>query len=277
MFVLASGLEGSGTTTAARVLLEMPATLGIPTNWHVNQLSSSAQQRHQCLRGDLVKRFNSLTRELWHDKSKQYILERRDTRNADHRLQLLRSAADILRKQVESCTSNGARPEAIVYHRSMPFADLDRTPFLHDLPILASHLGWTSKVLLSLRGIPAAWNSHGVSSAPGRNTPFIVRVEQLLQDSEETRPTFVRYHDLVNNHQLYTACLSKVFATWKSVSTSQMRQSQMLQSPQLVHRLQSPENHSKAIRLAEYNRSWEKMSHDYPFILAATAPGAHCP
>ena len=278
MLVLASGLEGSGTTTAIRVLAEVSGSLGIPTNWEVSDLSRNAQRRHECLRQDLVSKFNALTAVLWHDVSNEYILHGRDERKSSSRTWLLKSAANVLREQIDFCTSNGYRPEVVVYHRSMPFGAMDRTPFLHDLPILAGHLGWSSNVLISLRDIPAEWNSHGVSSEPGLNTPFIAHIELLLNASNYSRPTFVRYNDLDNNHQLYTACMSRVLATWQSPPKFQMWQSQMLQSPQLAPRSSSQLSNLTASKQEAYNRAWVQISHNYPLLLAATRPGTtQCP
>ena len=279
MLVLCSGLEGSGTTTATRVLAEVSGVLAIPTNWHVGELSNSAQQRHRCLRPDLVDSFNDLTKSLWHDPSSNYILHGRDVRNSSSRMELLKMAARVLRTQIDNCKSNGSQPEVVVFHRSMPFGSMNRTPFLHDLPVLASQLGGLSNAVLSLRDIPAAWASHGVSSEPGRNTPFIAHVELLLNASNELRPAFVRYEDLVNNHQLYVACLSQVLANWTSLSTSQMRQSQMLQSPQLAPRpsVRSLRTKPNSSQMEAYHRVWNKMSLNYPLLVAATQPGTQCP
>ena len=275
MFVLVSGLEDSGTTTAARVLAEVSGSLGIPTNWKVSDLSRSAQQRHQCLRGDLVSKFNRLTRTLWYDDSKQYILHGRDERGSSSRMQLLESAANVLREQIDSCALNGSRPEVVVYHRSMPFITLSQTPFLHDLPILAGHLGWSSNVLLSLRDIPDI--KQKTIRSLEQNTPFIAHIEPLLNASNYSRPTFVRYDDLVNNHQLYTACMSRLLATWKAPSMFQTWQSQLLQSPQLHLPPRSSSQLSNRT-LSNRTRAWVQMSHNYPLLLAATRPGAtQCP
>jgi hypothetical protein len=276
MFVLCSGLEGSGTTSATRVLAEVSGVLGIPTNWDVGELSKSAQQRHQCLRSDLVGIFNKLTESLWQDPSSNYIRHGRDERNTNSRMELLKMAGSVLRMQIDSCTSNGSRPEVIVYHRSMPFNSMHRTPFLHDLPVLANQVGYVSNLVISLRDIPSEWASRGVASEPGRNVPFIAHVELLLNASND-RVAFVRYDDLVNNHQLYVACLSKALAKWTSLSTSHMRQSQMLQSPQISSHPSVRSRPRNSSHMKAYLRKWAKMSHNYPLLVAATQPGTLCP
>jgi hypothetical protein len=78
----------------------------------------------------------------------------------------------------------------VVLHKSMPFQDLQHTPYLHDLPLLAERLGgWTSRLVIVLRDIPSKCASRpfGVTRDIGWNLNYLNHIEALLNRSSAMR------------------------------------------------------------------------------------------
>ena len=285
MFILASGLAGSGTTALAKILAELDGAIGVETNWDINALSNRSQERHACIRGQraAVARFNNAIDQLWTDQNKTYALHRRDARDALVRDARIREVVSSLQSLVVTCNNTRSKPHLIVYHRSMPFTSvyytprgirkvIQNTPFVHDLPVIARYLGagWSSKLAISLRNMPEKWLSHG---GRGANMTYLKHVEQLLRLRQPgERPVFVQHRDLVRDRSAYVGCLCRSFAPW---STGCM--SNLLESPSFFSEAHvTPRTATYRAQLEKYRVAWDtRFSPEFPsFVRALRTPGS---
>jgi hypothetical protein len=155
-FILVSGLEGSGTTSLARALCEMPGAVAITTNWKKSELSTAAQVRFRSSKP--LKRYQGALRrmfhELWTDNRKlPYIQKHVDKRKRKKKERLMGHIGFMLRKIFRK---GKGKIHTAVLHRSMPFDKKWKYPFLEDLSTIAHWFTARPILVISTRDVPSA-------------------------------------------------------------------------------------------------------------------------
>jgi len=282
LLILASGLEGSGTTSLCRVLAELPHALGVPSNWRISELSPTAKARHKCLETlealQLVRSFGRVTQDLWNDAppERRFVERGDDARDTSVRTRLLDEAARVLLRLLDVCSDSGVggeRPSVLVFHRSMPFraagSRATHTPFTHDLPAIAERLGlWGSRLVVSLRSIPEQWAARAAYTPPGDNVAFIGHIERLLR--AEDALTTVRFDDLARRPQRYVdgLCAALLARVPAIVPAQQVCRESLSRSPQLSAPAREPTNHT-GVDLDALTRRWQGISGRFPRLVHA--------
>lgn len=255
-FVLVTGSEGSGTTLMTDLLSEDDISMGIPTNWQIDELSESAQSKyHQTQEFD---NFNNLTRTLWKDsRDRNYILNDTDHRSAKWR--------DVVVGQLANASSSILRANSmdnLIYHRSMPFGDRSHTPFFEDLSLLREKAGMESQhVIVVIRHVPATWCSHGHFDD---SEPFLKRIEELMSGDVmyvNMSITFVSYEKLLCNPQ---AVLEQVCGEVGLQCKNVLDSPQIKAIPQHMQKHESDSEYHQ--KLVEYEQMWNDIKHKFPLI-----------
>jgi len=260
-FILVTGSESSGTTMMTRALANLSTSLGIPTNWNTKELSAAARSRHNIPGlGRITKKFNDAMSKLWAGPLPYtYARQHRDTRDtAMVNMQLDRAASQIRALQ-SAWQQQQQRPlEMVVYHRSMPFGackvNCSHTPYLADLPRLASRVGWQSRAVMVLRHPATMWASH-IKESKLHFEPYFVEIEALLLrccavpgapcSRADDCPLFLRYERILADPAEELGCL-----LGSAIIHDGGRLKQLLASPELSvdpHRHQGHPGHDAEV------------------------------
>ena len=292
--VLVAGLEGSGTTALATLLVDglvnaiglgewtFPPVSTSAALQNFSSLSDVARQRHTIAASRLAVRSDQALFNLWHDGQRKYTHSGSEWRNRTLVAQSLDTVATSMRAALAASRVDRDSPPVIVMHFSMPFQDLRHTPFLFDIPALAHSLGpgWASRIAISLRDLPHKCQSRprGVTGGHmcNQNAPYLRQIEALLNTSSDLRAllcntpvAFVRYERLFGNDASSRAselmCLRRSLRLHRAFNMTQM-----LGSPQLQprERLYHPLYNSSLRALEKWNTGWRQQ---FPFELFETS------
>jgi len=254
-FILVSGGEGCGTTMLTEILSEAPNIIGIPTDWEVDDLSPTAQEKYSGI-ANFVGPQQDPFATLWKDDTRSYILNGADKRESEQ-LEMRAKAVEYLNQSLQG----NQQVNTIVYHRSMPFEYPIRTktPFLEDLPKLAKMLRGSTHLILVIRSQPASWLSH---ANPDDYMPFLERIENILAGNYTVKGlsmSIVSYEQLLCDPK---TVLKKLADELGANLTSLLASPQLALSNNQAHRHDDDEEYQQKLQASEQN--WEAVRHLYP-------------
>ena len=120
----------------------------------------------------------------------------------------------------------GFNSEYVVFHRSMPFLNRDLSPFMSDIAKIAEAAGAKeSHIVVTLRDVPAALNSHGYQQD---FLPFIRQLEGMLHEPMSIAPSrlhVLRLHQMIKDPLRELKCLN-----WDVLDVEQLLKSPDLNS-----------------------------------------------
>ena len=186
----------------------------------------------------------------------------------------------------------GFKSEYVVFHRSMPFHHRDLSPFMSDIAKIAEAAGAKeSHIVVTLRDVPAALNSHGFRED---FLPFMSQLEAILHEPKSlslthphatvmynqhatggdiapSRLHVLRLHQMIENPLRELECLN-----WDVLDVEQLLKSPDLNSAKSSTSAKSEFGNNRAQivsgkrsaeyleKLAKNQKWWDKRKHLFP-------------